>query len=118
MKRSPMQRRTRVNPVSEKTRTTRWPVLEALRAHVLARSHGRCEYVAGVAHSGPLDCDHVVNRSQKRDDSPSNAVLLCRRHHEDKVRPYSQGRLVITALGRERFCFEVVYAADKWAIQR
>jgi len=112
---TPLKSRKRVNPVSRKTREGRWPVLKALRAHVLARSHGRCEYTAGMDHSGPLDCDHVVNRSQKRDDDPSNAVLLCRHHHDAKVRPFSKGRLIIEALGRERFRFVTVFAADKWA---
>lgn len=117
MKRSPMKRGTRLSPVSKKTRTERWPVLKALRAHVLARSGGRCEYLDGIHHHGPLDCDHVVNRSQKRDDDPSNAVFLCRAHHDAKVRPFSMGRLIITALGQERFRFEVVFAEDKWALR-
>jgi hypothetical protein len=113
---APLKRGTRVNPVSAKTRTMRWPVLKALRTHVLARAHGRCEYTAGTDHGGPLDCDHVVNRSQKRDDDPSNAVLLCRHHHDAKVRPFSKGRLVIEALGGERFRFITIFADDKWTI--
>jgi hypothetical protein len=112
---TPLKRGKRVNPVSRKTREGRWVALRALRAHVLARAKGRCEFVAGRSHSGPLDVHHVVRRSAGGADDPSNATLLCRYHHRMTEAAYRHGRLVIEALGGEYFGMEIVFAADKFA---
>jgi 5-methylcytosine-specific restriction endonuclease McrA len=103
--------------VSKKTRAERWPVLAALRAHVLARASGRCECVAegGLWHHGRVEVHHVVKRSRARDDTPDNAVALCQKHHQATDRAFAEGRLVVSALGGERFAFAVVTANDKWA---
>lgn len=122
MRRTRLLRRTRLRSVSRKTRTHRWPVLRALRAQVLVRARGQCEYRPRtsdvVIHWGPLDVHHVVPRSAKRDDSPSNAACLCRVHHRMTEAPYLCGRLVIEPLGKGRFRFTRVWAADKWAARR
>jgi 5-methylcytosine-specific restriction endonuclease McrA len=111
-------KRTRLRPVSKKTRTVRWPALKALRAHVLARSTmapvGHCEYAGGVDHWGPLDVHHVIRRSAGGTDEPSNLLRLCRRHHDATDRAFAVGRLVITRLGGQRFRFQEVWALSKW----
>jgi 5-methylcytosine-specific restriction endonuclease McrA len=122
MKRTRMKRtgfraaraRKRLRPVSKKTREGRWLALRTLRKHVLARAKGKCEFVAGTGHDGPVDCHHVVKRSQGGADDASNLVALCRRHHQDTDRPFSKTRLVVTPLGAERFEFAEVTVRDKW----
>ena len=112
-------KRTRLRPVSKKTRTTRWPALKALRAHVLARTSmapvGHCEYAGGTGHWGPLDCNHVPKRRHQGGiQDPCFAVRLCRGHHDATDFAYAVGRLVVTPLGGERFRFEEVWAGSKW----
>ena len=126
MKRTPMKRgtqlspeeivrrymkRKRLAPVSKKTLSVRWPVLKALRAHVLERAKGRCERCGGKVR---LDIHHVLRRSAGGPDIPSNAVALCRPCHNETDYAYKQGRLVITPLGGELFRFERIYASSKW----
>jgi len=103
--------------VSQTTRTTRWPVLAALRAAVLAREHGRCQARYFGACRGPLDCHHVVRRSRGGLDHADNLALLCRAHHQETDWPYSRGRLLIDALGRGRFHITRLWASDKWALR-
>lgn len=110
-------KRTRLRPVSKKTRTVRWPVLTALRAHVLARAQTRCEH-CGVQRR--LEIHHVRKRSAGGADHPDNAIALCAgllSCHAWTDAPYSgrKGRLVITPLGQERFRRVVIWAPDKWA---
>ena len=97
--------RRRLNPVSAKTRRTRWPALAQTRAHVLARSEGRCE-VCRVYVGAWIDVHHVVKRSQGGEDTPSNCLALCRPCHDATDRPRGSGRLVIRAHGEERFTWE------------
>jgi 5-methylcytosine-specific restriction endonuclease McrA len=121
MRRSALRRsqtpltRGRLRRVSKKTRTERWPVLKALREHVLTRARGRCECTGALTHGGPLDVHHCVKRSQGGKDTPDNAVLLCRVHHDMTDFPLAKGRLVVLPQGEETFQFEMIYAADKWA---
>ncbi len=109
MKRTAIKRRKRLNPVSKKTRTVRWPALKKLRAHVMARAGRECECPEDLrgGHWGPLDTHHVVKRSQGGKDVATNAVLLCRRHHDMTDWPTTIGRLVVTHLADERFYFHV-----------
>ena len=114
-------KRSRLRRVSRKTRTQRWPVLKALREHVLKRSEGRCE----VCHRrAVVEVHHVIKRSQARNDSPDNAIALCTNRfggagcHEATDRAYATGRLVITSLGDERFRAKVCWASDKWAARK
>lgn len=61
-----------------------------------------------------MDVHHVVKRSLGGPDDPSNMVLLCRFPcHEQTDWPYSRGKLVIRALGGERFIGAIVQAPDK-----
>lgn len=113
MKRTPLTRRKRVNPVSKKTRTQRWPELKALSEGVRLRAGNRCEYCRST--TPPLDVHHVVARSHMHDDTLDNGVLLCRAHHQQTTIAFNKGRLVIVPLGGGQFVFSVVTAPDKWA---
>lgn len=84
----------------------------ALRLYVIVRDGRQC--VVCGSRRGPLDVDHVVPRSRGGADDPSNLLTLCRPHHRQKEAPYARGRLVITALGSERFDTRIVFARDKW----
>ena len=119
-------KRSRLRPVSAKTRTQRWPALKAMREAVLRRAKGKCE-VCG--RPGRLDCHHIVKRSQRGADTPDNVAALCRRCHARTDWSYAKGRLVISRwrgsphfpLASGRYSFgpvwgvETVYKRDKWA---
>lgn len=108
-------KRTRLRPVSIKTRAIRWPALRALRGRVLLRARGRCESCSVWVGSPRLEVHHIVKRSQRRDDMPTNAVALCRVCHTKTDRPYRLGRLVITARLDGRVDFTTIFATNKWA---
>lgn len=88
----------------------------ALVAYCRARERGRCFHCRDP-RCLPLDPHHVVKRSAGGDDSVDNIVTLGRPCHDWTDAPYSgrRGRLVIRALGRERFVAAVVQAPSKWA---
>lgn len=86
-------KRTRLRPVSKKTRTVRWPRLAALRKQIIERSGGRCEVCTDW---GPVDIHHVIKRSHGGRDEWTNLIALCRWCHDKTDAPYSKGRLVIT----------------------
>lgn len=111
MKRSPLKRRKRLNPVSRKTRTERWPRLRALRAHVLERARNICEYCGWRLMGEPLpDIHHIIKRSQGGEDIPSNAVALCRECHDRTDWPYAKGRLWVKHIQHETFLFQIRWA--------
>lgn len=115
MKRSPLKRRKRLNPVSRKTRTERWPRLRALRAHVLNRAQGKCEACERPLPEQLLEIHHVKKRSQGGQDIPQNAIALCAGStgcHARTDFPYKLGRLCITPYGAEQF-----YCAVYWTKQ-
>ena len=91
--------------------------LEAWRrlvADLTERAGWRCED-PGCRARAPLDPDHVVRRSASGPDHPENIVMVCRRTHNDRDRPFRDGRLVVSALGGERFLFAVEWRAHKGA---
>ena len=92
MKRTSLTRRKRVNPVSKKTRTQRWPALKALRQMALARAADRCEVCTRLT---PLDIHHIIKRSQGGPDTLDNVAALCRACHEQTDGPYGKRRLVL-----------------------
>lgn len=104
-------KRTRLRPVSKRTRTVRWPILTALREAVLERAGHRCEWCGSA---GPLDVHHVVPRSAKRDDTVQNATALCRPCHRRCAAPYIKGRLVFRVTLHGRPQGRMVFAKDKW----
>ncbi|MBF8297403.1 MAG: HNHc protein [candidate division NC10 bacterium] len=107
-------RRTRLRAVSTKTRTVRWPALKEMREYVIARERGLCQARFFGACAGPLDAHHVVSRARGGKDISDNLALLCRQHHGEIDRPYSQGRLMIDSLGNGGFHLARVWATDKW----
>ena len=103
MKRTPLKRRKRLNPVSKKTRTVRWPALKTLRARVIARACCNCEACHACIVGAKLEVHHVIKRSQGGPDTPDNCIALCRRCHDRTDWPWTKGRLCIKALGNEKF---------------
>lgn len=87
------------------------------RAHVFDRADYRCEVTLQGVRCRSRACDghHVKERSQGGEDVPDNVVAVCRFHHEAVDWPYKRGRLVITALGGERFTYAVETAPSKFA---
>jgi len=83
-----------------------------LVAHVLERE-GRLCWWCRRPTCVPLDPHHVQKRSQGGPDSVDNVVCLGRRCHDATDAPYSRGKLVIRALGSERFCGAWVTANGK-----
>lgn len=83
----------------------------AVKAAVLARSGGVCEYHR--THLGQ-DYHHVVKRSHGGADVFTNVVFLCRAAHDRTDAAYALGRLVITPHDGG-FLFELVTRASKWA---
>ena len=76
--------------------------LSVERAAVMARGAGWCEIgqrghacdpVSGKTRPA-TDFAHVIARSQGGADVRSNALALCRRHHEMMTAPFSKGRLL------------------------
>ena len=127
MKRSPLRRTTRVGLASRR-RIRRGGKLSlgrssetldgwrAAKAHVWARSRGRCEFCRRRLTPPTQDADHVVKRSAGGSDDPTrNLVGLCRACHARRDAPYRQGRLCVESVGPDRFAFSIVYARDKWA---
>ena len=93
-------KRSRLRPVSKKTKTQRWPRLKAMREAVLARAAGRCEHCRRTTE---LDVHHCVKRSQGGADTSHNGIALCRLCHERTDWPYGKGRLIVKPLGNGRF---------------
>ena len=91
LKRSPMKRRTRLNPVSKKRRAAR-PAWERVKRQVWARDHGICA-VPWCARRAE-DAHHIRKRSQGGTDVMENLVALDRRCHDATDLPKG-GRLLI-----------------------
>ena len=108
-------KRTRLRPVSKKTRSVRWPVLKAMREYVVARERGLCQARYLGACAGPMDAHHVRSRGRGGKDIADNLALLCRQHHGEVDRAYNKGRLMIDSLGNGAFHIARVWAPDKWA---
>lgn len=84
MKRSPLQRRTPLRPVSQRTATRR-SERDAVRRTVHERDRNcQAALLAPGPCSGPHDVHELVRRSQWADGQykAENCVLVCRAHHE------------------------------------
>jgi len=55
---------------------------QAVRKAVLQRDGWRCRVSGHGAHEGRLEVHHLKNRSQGREDSTRNCMVLCALHHE------------------------------------
>ena len=103
-------KRSRLRPVSKKTKTQRWPRLKALRQQALQRAGGRCEAVSLGGCWGPLDAHHIRRRSAGGVDDLDNLCILCRAHHQQTEAAYRHGRLVIGPNG-----VAIITKENKWA---
>lgn len=116
MKRTWMPRASR----KQKAFEAAWKVM---RARILERDAYRCKAcgAGGLAEfmwSGRprLEVHHVIKRSRdpKKKLDPSNLVTLCSSCHAATDLPFALGRLVVLALGEEKFSIKHVTAKDKW----
>ena len=89
--------------------------LGALRRHVFARALGWCE----ACQTKPVqELEHAKPRSGGGADHPDNVWGTCRLCHRLKEAAYTEGRLRVTPLGKERFRWERLWGKDKWTVDR
>ncbi len=85
-----------------------------IRAQVLARARWVCQ-ACGIRSR--LDVHHVVKRTHGGSDFDLDRLIaLCRDCHAQTDAPFSQGRLVITPLGKSQFRCEAV-RGSKWSLR-
>jgi len=112
-------KRTRMRAVSPKRRDDlrEWDRVKTL---IRIRSGGRCEVVVDGHRCvrDAKDGHHVVKRSQGGDGSVQGVIDVCRPCHDRTDFPYYLGRLVIRALGHQRFACEVRWDVSKAAVLR
>ena len=104
--RVPIRRRTRLRARS-KTPATHRHILPrkeyaALVAWIRVRENGRC-WSCHDPGDRPVDVHYVVKRSAGGEDSASNCLLLGRTCQDRTDAALAHGRLVIEALGGQRF---------------
>lgn len=103
-----------------KKRASQRPDYDATVQRVFIRAKGQCEVVLDNARCPrrAKDAHHAVKRSQGGEDTPDNLLAVCRPCHDRTDTDYQRGRLVVTALGGERFTCTLRYASDKFTARK
>lgn len=107
-------KRSRLSPLSDKRRRERAEYLAVYRIVDERTTYaplGRCECRCGQRATD----HHHTKKPRRKYHHPDFVVRLARSCHDRAEGRYDRGRLIVTPLGDQRFTFELVTAADKWA---
>ena len=94
MKRTPLKRRTRIKPQSDKVKYEVEPRYKRLKEYIVKERHVKGCELCGKRMAQP-DRHHIVRRSAGgRIDEPWNLIFLCRLCH-DNQKPDSEAKRAV-----------------------